>query len=309
MNDIPSGIRNDGNDITGRESPGVVLAVGRKGPNGAPIEKDRFHLMSPIARETSFTSRNGSYGGLIRDGHPSFAGFNGINDEKDIGKRQIMRGQIAHLRISDCFDYRYNAQTLKGHEVPHKAPSCMGNGEIAKRWMRDRNDYADIACPAERCAFRKDSDDPKNPTPCKPFARLLFRLRWPVDKDGRKLPEVLAIYTTRSWNTISSIKGFFDSFRAQAASVGVPDPSPFGLMFMLHLGEKTFPKRKARAPVVTMAPDGVDTLALLGQQQAMFAQIRENYRPPLALTDAAMDSVVTAPFLDTDGPAIPGKGG
>lgn len=304
MNEIESGINNDGRDITGRESPGVVLAVGRKGSTGAPAEKDRFHLMSPIAREATFESRSGGYKGLIRDGHPSFSAFNAVEDPS---KRQTIRGQIAHLTIGDCWEYRYQAQKIQGAEVPHKAPSCMGNGIDARRWNKSRDDYEPILCPGERCPYRKDAG-PKDPSPCKPFARLLFRLRWPADDKGRKLPEVLALYTTRSWNTISSIKGFFDAFESQARMLGIEDPSPFGLCFMLHLGEKTFPNRQARAPVVTMAPDGTDAIGLLMSQGQTFAAIRDNYRPPLALTDSEMERAVTAQHIDTEGPAIPGRG-
>ena len=57
-----------------------------------------------------------------------------------------------------------------------------------------------------------------------------------------------------------------------------------------------------------MAPDGIDALGLLTSQASMFAAIRDNYRPPLALTDSEMDDAVTAPYLDTEGPSVPGRG-
>jgi len=238
---------------TGREPVGVVLSCGvKKAGGGFPIEKDRFHLVVP--RED-----NG-----VRPHHPAFSAFNAA----DPGKRQLVRGNLVHATKADCYEGYLRAQTgpkaIGMH--PNRRPFCTGDGVHALRWMGDGPDnFAEIKCANERCEYRLST-----PPGCKPFTRLLFRLRWP---DGNPLPSMLCKFTSGGWYTYSNVLGFFDYLEETARQIGIQSPSLFGFPFTLALTQQTKPSQKTRFPVVVIAPEA-DPVEFFARQSEQIAQLR-----------------------------------
>ena len=66
--------------LQGREPIAAALSVGVKGPSGAPVEKDRFHVLRSHAQTAQVRGRST----LIREPHPSFGSFNAA----DAGRRR-----------------------------------------------------------------------------------------------------------------------------------------------------------------------------------------------------------------------------
>ncbi len=226
MKDQPRGIAG----LTGREPVGAVLTIGVKGPSGAPIEKDRLHIVWPQENAQG-----------IRERHPRFRVFNDAKPER----RQIVYGQLVHPSRADCFEFNYRNQFTPGQPAhPGKVPFCVGNGETARRWNGD--EFVEMACPGEKCEFRMK----KNRPPCKPWMRLLFRLVW--NPEG--LPTPLTKYTSGSWNTIRNAVGFFDHLERQATALGFVDYSLMGFRLALQLTEKSNAKMKTRFPVLSFTP-------------------------------------------------------
>src|SRR3990167_10227301 len=99
MTTTPHGI----NGLVGREPIGAALTVGIKGPNGAPTEKDRFHILDATALPKAYDKRGGgTYTAPTRELHPSFVAFNRAPAER----RRIIPARLAHGSISDLFEFR-----------------------------------------------------------------------------------------------------------------------------------------------------------------------------------------------------------
>lgn len=218
----------------GREPVGVVLSAGiKKGGSGFPIEKEHYHLVQP--RED-----NGS-----RPHHPAFAAFNHAPSEK----RRTIRGNLVHATREECFEGYLRNQTSKQLGMhPNRMPYCQGDGVHAVRWMGEGADnFADIKCPNEQCEYRLTT-----PPACKPFSRILFRLRWP---EGNPLPAMLCKYTSGGWYTYSNLLGFFEYLERTAAEIGLERYSLFGFPFTLTLTQQTKPSAKTRFPVTVITPE------------------------------------------------------
>jgi len=245
----PRGIKG----LEGREPVGVVLSLGIKDARGVPVEKDRFHLVVPHEADGR------------RPHHAAFAPFNAAPPEK----RQMIRGNLVHATEAECFDYRLRAQvskTLGLRAHPNRRPVCEGDGVRAIRWTGDDpDDFTEIDCPNKDCPARL-----VEPAECKPFARLLFRLRWP---DGNPLPSMVCKFTTGGWNTAANLKGFFDQVRRTAQQIGLTDYTLFGLPFTLTLHQQTRPAARTRFPVVAISPD-MDLIEFFARQQERIAQLQ-----------------------------------
>lgn len=278
--------------LVGREPIGAALTVGIKGANGAPTEKDRFHILDARSSDAQFSKRDGgTYSAPVRTPHPSFAAFN----RADAARRTTINARLAHATIAELFEFRYscqNAKDLPAH--PKKAPQCTGNGQRARRW--DGQDFRDIACPGEQCQFRQPGPigfgGRPEKSPCGPWMRFLARFDFPVAADGRGLPAVPFKFTSGSWNTVRNFVGFFDQFRRTCASFGVdPDTVPlFGFQVVITLTEQTNRETKSRFPVVSIAAGGeADVIAWIGQQLSRGRELRQlATRPVLALTDGEL---------------------
>lgn len=266
--------------LEGREPVGAVLTIGVKHKErGFPTETDRFHLVNP--REESG----------IRHLHPGFASFNAAQADK----RRLIRGNIVHASRAECFEYFLKAQVLKAAH-PDKKPACVGDGVHATRWEGPgADDFYEIKCPHERCEFRL-TDPPK----CKPWARLLFRIRW---QDGVALPTPLVKYTTGSWNTTSNLLGFFEYIENTARQLGLESYSLFGFPFTMSLAYQTKASAKSRFPVVTISPEQ-DPVAFFHAQRQSIAQLQQAPRYE-ALED---HSAVDIEYEDVRQISVPGGG-
>lgn len=273
MNDAINGIRG----LTGREPIGAALAVGRKGDRGAPVERDRFHVLLPSAQIREIGGRNNT----VRDPHPSFQVFNAAEPDR----RRVVQARLAHATVAECFEYRLQAQVLPGLSHPKRAPACQGDGVRARRWNPERGDYLDITCPDDRCPHRQAEGN--KPAACKPYMRFLARFDWPRAADGRGLPNIPFKLTSGSWNTVRNFVGFFESFRSACRNLGVePDAIPlFGLPVVVQLQERTDPSAQRRFPVVSLVVAGDGDL--IGWIVSQTGRLRELARiePVAAITD------------------------
>ncbi len=283
--------------LEGRDPIGVVLSIGRKkdgNEKGFPVERDRFHLVMP--RE-----ENG-----VRPAHPAFAPFNNAPAEK----RQVIRGNLVHPNRADCFEYYRRAQVLDRRAHPDRRPCCEGDGKDATRWVGPGpDDWAKIPCPNKLCPFASGE-----PAQCKPFSRLLFRLRWP---EGNPLPCLLAKFTTGSWNSCANLIGFFDYIEETARQLGVADYKLFGFPFVLTLTQQTRPSQKTKFPVVTISPDDVDPIAFftaqVQQRQALGAYHpvalidttpEEDYEDVTSISRGGSSANAFAPAVECDGSGL-----
>lgn len=245
----PHGIKG----LEGREPIGAAVTIGIKDKaRGFPTQRDRWHIVNP--READGR----------RDYHPGFGSFNAAPAEK----RKMLRGNLVHAQADECFEYQLKAQVLaKAH--PDRKPACVGDGIHAVRWEGpDPDDFMNIKCPNERCEFRL-MDPPK----CKPFARLLFRLRW---QEGVHLPTPLVKYTTGAWNTTANLKGFFEHIERVARELGLKQYTLFGFPFILTLQEQTKASKRSRFPVVTISPEQ-DPVEFFMRQRANIAQLQQEH--------------------------------
>lgn len=312
--DPPRGIAG----LTGREPIGAALTVGIKGANGAPTEKDRFHILDASASEAEFQKRDGgTYKAPVRVPHPAFAVFNGAGPDR----RRVVQARLAHARINDLFEYRLQcAKSARIPAHPGKAPVCQGDGRAARRW--DGHQYLDIPCPGERCEFSQPGPPDRSGRPsrpdCGPWMRFLARFDFPATArklpDGTdqvvRLPAITFKLTSGSWNTVRNFLGFFDAFRAACAGFGVdPNAVPlFGLPVLLTLSEKTNSEAKSRFPVVGIQVAGdADIISWIEHQmQRRQDLVRLATVQPLALTDSALQrpDVINADYETVSGPAL-----
>lgn len=261
-----------------REPVGAVLTIGKKGPSGAPVETDRFFFVSPQEAENR-----------VRPPHPGFKAFN----EAEPQHRQQIRGNLVHADRADAFEYHLSAQVLgeawpqfpKAH--PARRPICTGDGVRATRFYGiaegGAEDWREIECPNERCAFRQGDNKA-----CKPFGRIYFRPRWP---EGSKLPTPLVKLTTHSWNSISSLVGFFDHVREQAENLRLLDWSLYGLPFLLTLSRKSQPGRQRAFPVLSISPETDLIRFFLAQRRDLIEAGAE----PRLLYSGARDEAESSP--------------
>jgi len=271
----PTGIKG----LEGREPVGCAVTIGvKKGGSGFPIERDRWHVVNP--READG----------VRALHPGFNAFNSA----PIDKRKVLRGNIVHATRAECFEYQLKAQVLtKGH--PDKRPCCVGDGIHAVRWVAgdDPDAFSEIKCPNEKCEYRMT-----NPPKCKPFSRLLFRLRW---QDGVALPTPLAKYTTGAWNTTANLVGFFDHIEKVAHQLGLEEYTLFGFPFILTLQDQTKASTKSRFPVVHISPEE-DPVSFFMRQRESIAKLQQEHI--ISLPDMQEPGEV---FEDVQSISVPAK--
>ncbi|MDH3673383.1 MAG: hypothetical protein OES46_19860 [Gammaproteobacteria bacterium] len=242
---------------------GAVLRIGRKMAqhSGAPGERDRFYIVEPIESPFEIQRRGKKVDVGQRAPHPDFAAFNSAPPEH----RRVIRGNIVHHRVVDCWQVRLSAQVL-GQPFPthpNRRPGCYSeDGKTYKRYLGDSETgeemWGEGPCPNRLCEYRQSTN-----LKCKPLCRLWFLPRWERDK---YLPQPLMRYVTSSWNTAENITGLFNHVDEQARSFGLGQYSLFGLPFILNLSQKT-DRRKGRVyPVVTMTTDG-DLVAFFRRQR------------------------------------------
>lgn len=223
----PEGIK----DLEPRDPVGAVLSIGIRDERGIPRQKDRFHLLLPRASEGE-----GRY--LRRAAHPAFRSFNAAQPER----RQVVQGALVHNTRTEAFEHHLKAQKITGLRPSHNRHACIGDGKTAQRWDTDRDGYAEIQCPHEKCQYRLTT-----PVSCKPFMRLLFRIIW---SGTTQLPSMLVKYTSGSWNTTRNALGLFEELDRAAQAMGLKRFGLYGYPFTMTLLQQTSAEKKARFPVV-----------------------------------------------------------
>ncbi len=286
--DEPRGIPRD---RPARLPIGAALSIGRKGPNGAPIDKDRFFIVRPVADARGKDGR--------RDPHPLYTTFNQLAPEGPAAKahnemRATVRGVLVHADHLDAWTESLVADKIQGHLHPTGGPSCKGDGSRAMRWSTEIGDYGHLPCPDTKCRFRQPTQGqngrPQRPA-CHPHAKLIFQLRM-------KSASLLCKFTSNAWETSESIKGFFDFIHQQAALMGVDRVNHYGLPFALTLAQRT--GQGSRYSVVHMSPDFGEDRTLqewLGAQSVARRQLA---------AEVGLLQLGTAATLDDDADDVPG---
>lgn len=295
--------------LKGKEPIGAVLTIGEKGPGrdnkpGSPISRDRLFWRLPQEVDG------------VRPRHPKFRSWNEHGDPRQGDKPgdakaraaalRSVQGIIVHGERDSFFEHSLHCQAVKGKPShPAGMPFCRGDGKRAVRYLGegkgdDGSGFAEIACPADACEFRQEAN---GKVMCKPFARLLFRPHWP---DGQERPTPLTKWTTHSWNSVRALLGLVEYVEAQAAALGVPEWSFYGLRFEMTLAEKTNKQRKSRFPIVVFSALD-DVQSWLMAQHAQRRQLAEGRPVVAALIDGDQQS---GPELKADHDTIvPGRPG
>jgi hypothetical protein len=234
-----------------KQAYGAVLTIGQKDPQkGFPKDTDKFFIKQP----QTISKKVGARTMLLRENDPDFNRFH-LSEKSQL--RQIIRFYIVHpvhLRdgwnsMIDAFHFSLKAYQLpKNPSHPNNAPHCTGNGKEARRW--DGNEYKDIKCPNNLCKFRQG-----RPSPCKPFARLSFQLRWSSDEAWSNLPTPLTKWETHSWYNIDKVLlPFFAGLHKQAMFLGVHNYTLYGLPCVMKLGKRS-PKAGSSVPSISVSTD------------------------------------------------------
>ena len=269
--------------LAGRDPIGAVVSIGVKDKNrGFPTETDRWHIVQP--RDDAG----------VRPLHPGFQSFNAAPPEK----RKVLRGNLVHASQTACFEHHLKAQVLRGAH-PNKRPACIGDGVHATRWEGgDPDDFMNIKCLNELCEYRLTT-----PPKCKPFMRMLFRLRWP---DGVALPTPLVKFTSGSWNTTANFLGFFEYMHSTAKELGIENYTFFGFPFLLTLHRQTKASSRSAFPVVTISPEE-DPVSFFMRQRAQIRELAGSV-PCETLTDQSQQDVDLV-YEDVKALTVPAIGG
>lgn len=267
--------------LTGREAIGAALAIGIKDARGYPVEKDRFHIVQASADADD-----------RRPHHPMFAVYNNATPDK----RRSIKAVLVHASADEAFTYSLRAQKWPGANPPHKMPFCSGDGVTARRFRgMDPDgvaDFAEIPCPNERCEFRQQTG--KQPIPCKPWMKFLFRPVWP-DKLGWPAP--LMKFTSGSWRTVENFKGLFDGIARQAAAFGLAPGQYRTLGIDLTMTVVERKTEKGRFPVVEVSAD-YDPAEFFLRQLRQYQEI-QSLAPP-APTPLCLPRVMDETPADDD---------
>lgn len=218
-------------DLQPIEPIGACVTIGRKGPKGNPIDKDRFYFVLPFEESG------------VRGLHPSFDQYNNAKAEA----RKVLYGNIVHPLQEHFYRNYLKAQVLE-KKHPHNFPACTGDGQNASRWDGGiEGNFKQIKCAHDKCNYRVK--DAKGVVKCKPFLRFTFQVRWKTSA----VPQVLIKFTSGSWHTSGAFKGFIDQINTAAQVMGIEDPIFFGFPFVMNLFNRT--KAGKRFPMVTITPE------------------------------------------------------
>lgn len=281
-----------------REPVGAVLRVGRKGPSGAPIEKDRYTICSPFEAPCAYKTKTGkTFNGTVRAPLDAFAAFNDATPEK----RRSLRGNLVHATEHDVWHYKRAAVDLQDARFPmhpNKIPTCEGDGRLARRLygINDEGveDWREIPCPNDLCPYAKL---------CPPMLRFYFRPRWP---EGNPLPSPLIKFTSRAWSTCANFLGFFEMISSVVEGFQMGQATLFGVPFVLTLHSKVDRKKGHVYAVTTITPDG-DLVEFFGAQAA---QLRDaGFAAPAMIAGATDPSEIDPKTVAADiadlTPAVP----
>jgi hypothetical protein len=264
---------------TGRKQAwGAAVTIGTRHPQkGYPTDTEKFYIKKPQAISKSVGSRSM----LVRENDPDFWRY---NDSDKLELRQQIRFHIIHPvnmadgweSMADCLSF-----SLKAFQLPkiplheNKYPTCTGDGKTATRW--DGKEFQEIKCPNALCEFRQG-----RPSPCKPYARFAFQLRWPQHEAWKVLPTPLVKFETHSWHNIDRVLlPFFAGIHKQAMALGVNNYNLYGLPGVIKLGKRVAGKGSV-VPSIAIATDFTNGQTLqsffLGQKE--YAEQIQAYTAP-----------------------------
>ena len=288
-----------------RRGPTVVIANGKKSVDkgGAPIERDRFHLVDVHCNKSG-----------VRPYHGAYVDFNNAPLEK----RRTLYGILVHKTPVEAFWHEHNAQQLpvsyyskfgwfkksrpdqQTVSHPNGRPCCTGNGMRARRWTGPGpDDFTDMPCPGRQCEFSIKIG--KSRPPCGPKMAFTFQLRW--DGEFKHLPPALARYDCKGWETIANYLGFFEEIRLAIEALRINDPVLYGFPFVMSIAEKTKPSERWLWPVISISA-AINPLDFFRSQRE---QIRQLSAPLPVMTIADEMQLRPSVYLMDEVPSTPIK--
>ena len=281
------------------EPVGASITVGRKGPNGNPVDKDRYFIQSARADGSGREGR--------KYPHPDFEQFNvvyqGDNAQDKTAhnsKRRTIRGVLVHSRQDDCHESRLQAYMLPDMPANDKKelgrrPACGGNGTIAMRWNPKDGCHTQIDC-TPACPYLRRPE--RGQPPCTVFSRLFFQLRWAPIKDaaGNMVPSPLSTplvqYASKGWETSETIKGMFEHVRQQAMELGVKYVDFYGLPFRMTLEDRTGSGSRFQVSTFTLDFDGGRNLQGWLLEKAQRREQMNNQRAYMQITSREAQDMI-----------------
>lgn len=224
-----------------------TLGVGRKGESGAPVDKDRFYIGSPVLSSREFQGRSGKYAGMVHELHPQFSLWNAKADKH---LRQSLSVVIMHQKLEEAFAYTpFRAYQLKAFPA-ESGNSCEGDGDRAMRWVK--GERKEIACPGTKCEFYQRGE-------CKVHISLIVVPMWDaavkklaVDRGFPEPPELPLRYQSSGRHMASSLLSFISSAE-KLTGKGRRKINWQGCPILMSLGEKSSKANRTRYPVVTFS--------------------------------------------------------
>jgi hypothetical protein len=172
----------------------------------------------------------------VRRPHPSFDWYNSLDPAM---RRGPLRVRLVNARLDDAMESGLSARVgPRREEVPGGRPWCSSScdGGPATRWMGEAHGWRAVPC-TDECEHLLAKR-------CKPLTRLLFVPVWKPPKPGEApRPTPLTRYSTGAWSTTASLAGVRRAMLEAAESLGLTDPSFYGVVLRMTAVEET---RKAK---------------------------------------------------------------
>jgi hypothetical protein len=195
-------------ELTGRRPFGAILALGRKGDNGAPVDKDRWHITDTVMDRKDFRRRDGgTVSGEFHAPHPAFAAWTAQRNTAD---RQVIRVVLEGATWAESVTISRSRQTdAGGKSIPSTLPWCFTTGAGgAKRWS-SKGHHQPFACAGDRCpeAQRNKPNGETSPHACRPQVELFGRLTWAGTPWAGVLPEPVVRWRSHGWGSVRGVLG------------------------------------------------------------------------------------------------------
>ncbi len=276
--------------VTGVRPIGARLQIGIKGPRGAPVEKDRFHLMEMVSD------------GKIRRGHPDFEFFNRSDPSKRRSVSLILEAPSWDDPEAGALRQGLVAYKIRGLSPRDRRPACVGDGRSALRWSDREGKRVAFRCLFDACPQRaRERNGRSIPLECRTMSRLVGRLDWTGTPAEGKAPTPLVLFESGGIHTYRSLLGLREDLDRAARAFGI-DPSdvpPWGLRIRLTVTTKTNPTKGTRFPVVvaSLIDSAQDHVARVLQSRGEILKLAESVRYP-AIDEGESFRTISGPVLD-----------
>lgn len=193
-------------DLHGRRPVQCRLALGKKGPTGAPTEVDRWHITDTVMESRKANGRRGEYTIEEHPPHPAFREWYASRD------RATLRVQLEHLSWGENVTHGMrrmvdrNGNQPKGTTLPWCYTVAPG---MAMRWNDAKGHHQQHRCLGYACPEAQQMGREGKPSPwnCRPSMTLHGRLVWDGTPWAGRLPELSFVWQSGAWSSSRGILG------------------------------------------------------------------------------------------------------